>query len=119
MKGKINRIMIVFMLIGFCASPLILKSQSVQPVSSISFLLKSDSQSNFNNWFSFNHFFDSDWSLDENEVVKVDSSQKALDSKFKVKRSNDSTTLKFKRSSLKKTRKKNFRNMPVVIQTRI
>lgn len=111
--------MIVCMLIGFCISPSILKSQSVQPMSSISFSLNSDSQSNFNSWFSLNHFFDSDWSSDEEEAIKADSLKKALEVKSKVKNSNDSIIPKSKRNSLKKTRKKNFRNMPVVIQTRI
>ncbi|MFT5750484.1 MAG: hypothetical protein ACI93S_001771 [Ancylomarina sp.] len=111
--------MIVCMLIGFCASPSTLKSQMVQPMSSISFLINSNSQYNFNNWFSLNPFFDSDWSSDEYEVIKADSLKKALESKSKVKCSNDSIFPKSKRSSLKKIRKKNFRNMPVVIQTRI
>ena len=119
MKRKINRIMIVWMLIGFCASPSILKSQMVQPMSSISFLISSDSQYNFNNWLSLNHFFDSDWSSDEDEAIKADSLKKALGSKPKVKNSNDSVIPNFKRNSLKKKRKMNFRNMPVVIQTRI
>ncbi len=119
MKRKINRIMIVCMLIGFCASPSILKSQSVQSTSSISFSLNSDSQSNFNNWFSLNHFFDSDWSSDEEEAIKADSLKKALEVKSRVKSSIDSIIPKSKRNSLNKIRKKNFRNMPVVIQTRI
>jgi hypothetical protein len=82
-------------------------------------LLSSNSQSNFNNWFSLNHFFDSDWSSDENEAIKADSLKKALESKSKVKCSNDSDIPISNKKYLKKKRKKNFRNMPVVIQTRI
>lgn len=119
MKKGINRIMIVCMLIGFSICPSILKSQSVRSTSSSSLLINSDSQSNFNNWFSLNHFFDSDWSSDEEEAIKADSLKKALEVKSKVKSSNDSVIPKSKRNSLKKTRKTNFRNMPVVIQTRI
>ncbi len=111
--------MIVCVLIGFCASPSTAKSQMVQPMSSIYLVVKLDIQYNFNNWFSLNHFFDSDWSPDEDEAIKVDSLKKGLDCKTKVKRSTDSIIIKSKRSSLKKTRKTNFRNMQVVIQTRI
>ena len=119
MKRKINRIVVVCLLIGFCISPLILKSQSVQPTSSIFFSLSSDSQSNLNNWFSFKYFFDSDWSSIEKEATKTDSLKKTLEIKSKAKRSNDSISPKSKRNSLKKLSKTNFRNMPVVIKTRI
>lgn len=119
MKRKLNRIMIVCMLIGLCVSPSILKSQSVEPTNSISLFLNSDTGSNFNSWFSFNHFFDSDWSSDEKEAVKADSLRKELEIESKVKSSNELTIPKSKRDSLNKLRKKNFRNMPVVIQTRI
>ncbi len=111
--------MVVFILIGFCASPSILKSQSVLPVSSSSLMINSDSHFYFNNWFSLNHFFNSDWSSDEGEAIKADSLRKALEVKSKVKSSNDSIVPKSKRNPLNKIRKKNFRNMPIVIQTRI
>jgi len=111
--------MLICMLIGFCASSSILKSQSVQTTSSISFLINSDSQFNFNNWLSLNHFFDSDWSSGEKETIKADSLKKVFEIKSKAKSSNDSTIPKSKGNSFKNLKKKNFRNMPVVIQTRI
>ncbi|MGB5989282.1 MAG: hypothetical protein WBG43_06045 [Marinifilaceae bacterium] len=119
MKRKINRIMVVCMLIGFSICPTILKSQMVQPTSSISFLINSDSQFNFNNWLSLNYFFDSDWPSGEKETIKADSLKKAIEIKSKTKSFNDSTIPKSKRISFKNLKKKNFRNMPVVIQTRI
>lgn len=111
--------MLICMLIGFCASPSILKSQSVQTTSSISFLINSDSEFNFNNWLSLNYFFDSDWSSGEKETIKGDSLKKVLEIKSKAKSFNHSSIPKSKRKSFKNLKKKNFRNMPVVIQTRI
>ncbi|MRT94442.1 hypothetical protein [Ancylomarina sp. 16SWW S1-10-2] len=119
MKRKINRIVVVFLLFGFCISPLILKSQTIQSTSSIFFSLSSDSQPNINNWFSFKYFFDSDWSSIEKETTKTDSLKKTHEIKSKAKRSHDSISPKSKENSLKKLSKTNFRNMPIVIKTRI
>ena len=119
MKRKINRIAIVCMLIGFFASPSLLKSQTFQLMSSMSCLIKPDSQCNFNNRFSLNHFFDSDWVPNKGETFKADSLKKVLEIAPKLKSFNNSIIPKSKRNSLTKTRQMNFRNMPVLIQTRI
>jgi len=104
------------MLIGFCISPSILKSQLVQPCNPVSFLFESDMQYaiNFNNWFSIDHFFGSDWSSEENEKTEAVSLKSKLEVKSEMKSSKDSTVLKVNRGPLK-----NFRNKTVIIQTRI
>ena len=116
MKRRIIRIMMICMLIGFCISPSILKSQLVQPSNSASFLFESDMQYtiNFNNWFSLDHLFGFDWSSEENEKAEAGSLKNKLDVESKIKSPKDSTVLKVNRSPLK-----NFRNKPVIIQTRI
>jgi hypothetical protein len=119
MKRKINRIMIICMLIGFCISPTILKSQLIQTNNAISLLLDSDTQYTFKNWFSLDYFFEADWSSEENETSKGDSLKNKLEVKRKMKSSKDSVIPKLDRSFLKKIKKNNFRNKPVIIQTRI
>ena len=110
----------ICMLIGFCISPSILKSQLVQPSNSASFLFESDMQYtiNFNNWFSLDHLFGFDWSSEENEKAEAGSLKNKLDIKSKMKSSKDSA-IQMNRSSLTKIRKKTFRNKTVIIQTRI
>ena len=111
--------MIISMLLGFCICPTILKSQLIQPNNPISLLLESDTQYTFNNWFSLDYFFETDWSSEENKTSKGDSLKNKLEVKSKMKSSNDSAIPELDRSSLKKIKKKNFRNRPVIIQTRI
>lgn len=93
-----------------------MKSQLVQPYNSVSFLLESDMQDiiNFNNWFSIDHFYCSDWSSEENEKAEAGRLKSKLEIESKMKDSKDSTLLKMNRSPLK-----NFRNKTVIIQTRI
>ncbi|WP_372641713.1 hypothetical protein [Ancylomarina sp.] len=119
MKRKINRIMIICMLIGFFISPTILKSQLIQANNSVFSLLESDTQYTFNNWFSLDYFFEADWSSEENETSKGDSLKNKLEVKSKMKSSKNSAIPELDRSSLKKIKKNNFRNKPVIIQTRI
>jgi len=119
MKRKINRIMIICMLIGFCISPTILKSQLIQSNYPISILLETDSQNTFTNWFSLDYFFEADWSSEENDTSKGDSLKNKLEVKSKMKGSKDSSISKLNRCSSKKIRKMNFRNKTVIIQTRI
>ena len=110
--------MIICMLIGFFISPTILKSQLIQPNNPISLLLELDTQNTFNNCFSLDYFFESDWSSVENEIFKGDSLKNNLEIQSKMK-STKNSTIQLNRSSSKKIKKKNFRNMSVIIQTRI
>ncbi len=119
MKIKINRIMIICMLIGFFISPTILKSQLIQPNNPISLLLESDTQYTSNNWFSLDYFFESDWSSEENETSKGDSLKNKLEIKCNRKGTKDSVIPELNRNPVLKIKKKNFRNKPVIIQTRI
>ena len=106
------------MLIGFCIGPTILKSQLIQANNPIYLLFESDTQYTTNNWFSLDYFFESDWSSEENDTSKGDSLKNKLEVKSKMKSSKDPIP-ELDRSSLKKIKKKNFRNKPIIIQTRI
>ncbi|MCZ4693416.1 hypothetical protein DWB61_01480 [Ancylomarina euxinus] len=119
MKREINRIMIICMLIGFCISPTILKSQLIQANNSISILLESSTQYTYSKWFSLEYFFKTDWSSDENEISKGDSLKNKLEIKFNRKGTKDSLIPELNRRPVLKIKKNNFRNKPIIIQTRI
>ena len=119
MKRKINRIMIICMLIGFCISPSILKSQLIKTNNPIYLLLESDTQYTFNNWFSLDYFFEADWSSEEDETSKGDSLKNKLEIKYNMKGTKDSVIPELNRCPVLKIKKNNYRNKPVIIQTRI
>ena len=118
MKTRMNRILMISMLIGFCISSTNLKSQMIQSGYPCLNLLETDTQYTLNNWFSLDYYFEADWSSEKNNTPKGDSLKNKLDIKSKMKSSKDSA-IQMNRSSLKKIRKKTFRNKTVIIQTRI
>jgi len=119
MKRKLNRILIISMLIGFCISPIFLKSQLDQINKPISQLLDTDTQYTFNNRSRLDSSFESDWSSGQKEASKGDSLKNRLEIKSKLRNSKDSVIPRSKRNSLRRIKKKNFRNKPIVIQIRI
>jgi len=119
MKSKINRILVISMLIGFCLSSTNLKSQLVQPNYPFSLLLEKDTHDTYNNWFSLGYLFETEWSSEVNKTPKGDSLKNMLEIKCKREGVKDSVIPELNRSPVLKTRKKNFRNKPVIIQTRI
>ena len=119
MKRKINRILIISMLIGFCISPIFLKSQLDQINKPISQLLNTDTQYPFSNRSRLDSSFEKDWSSGQKVASKGDSLKSKLEIKSKMKNSKDSVIPRSNRKALKKIKKKNFRNKPIVIQIRI
>ncbi len=121
MKRKINRILILSMIIGFSANPFSLKSQLIQLDNSIPCLSQTHIQYliSLNKWFNFNHILKSDWSSDEKCETKVDSLRINFEETNQWYDFKDSNTSKLKRNSSKKIRQKNFRNRQIVIQTSI
>jgi len=81
-------------------------------------LLETDMNDTFNNWFSLDYYFEADWSSEKNNTPKGDSLKNKLEVESEMKSAKDAA-VQMNRSSLKKIRKKTFRNKTVIIQTRI
>lgn len=121
MKRKINRIILIGLLVGFCISPSILKSQLVQPDNSISSILDSKVKEVFSlfNWYSYDDSNICD--LDQVKTIpsKCNTLKRGNESLQKPQNNSDTIPLKIEPNAHKKLKRKNYRNMPVIIQTRI